>query len=91
MCKPGESFCLSHDTEARCAESCPVRCIHWVEREELPVLEHVMASTPRVDTCMLATSDRKGTGGNVFSMAEAFKKKKREGRVARKSWTEVRL
>lgn len=82
---------MSHDTEARCAESCPVRCIHWVEREELPVLEHVMASTPRVDTCMLATSDRKGTGGNVFSMAEAFKKKKREGRVARKSWTEVRL
>eukprot|EP00892_Ulva_mutabilis_P001798 jgi/Ulvmu1/11619/UM008_0020.1 len=70
-------------------ESCPVRCIHWVEREELPVLEHVMASIPRVDVCNLQSSDRRGTGGNVFSLAEAFKKKKREGRVARKSWTEA--
>ena len=74
-----------------CADSCPVRCIHWVERDELPVLEHVMASIPRIAVCNLQNSDRKGSGGNVFSLAEAFKKKKREGRVARKSWTEVRF
>lgn len=29
-------------------ESCPVDCIHWVERDQLPVLEHVMATMDRV-------------------------------------------
>ena len=27
---------------------CPVDCIHWVEKEELPVLEHVMSKLARV-------------------------------------------
>lgn len=30
-------------------ESCPVDCIHWVQREELPVLEWVSANVSRVD------------------------------------------
>lgn len=25
-----------------CADSCPVSCIHWVERADLPALEYVM-------------------------------------------------
>ena len=29
-------------------ESCPVDCIHWVERDQLPVLEHVMSTMDRV-------------------------------------------
>jgi hypothetical protein len=30
-------------------DSCPVDCIHWVQREELPVLEWVSANVSRVD------------------------------------------
>lgn len=35
---------LNNEEEIQTAiEACPVQCIHWVKRDDLPVLEHVMA------------------------------------------------
>ena len=74
------------------AEMCPVRCIHWVQREELPVLEHLMKHVTRIGVgVMHSTSTRKGGNTDVFVQAERFKAKKRERRKARKSWTEAHL
>lgn len=48
-------------------DACPVRCIHWVDRQQLPVLEHVMAQLPRVNVGVMAA----GQGGAVVDVCEA--------------------
>lgn len=38
----------SEDDMQTAIDSCPVDCIHWVDKEQLPVLEHVMTTLDRV-------------------------------------------
>jgi hypothetical protein len=48
---------LNPEDDLQCAiDSCPVDCIHWVERDELPVLEWVSANVSRVDVGIMNTS-----------------------------------
>jgi hypothetical protein len=70
------------------ADSCPVNCIHRVKRDDLPVLEHVMKCMTRVSVGTMNSYHH--TQPNVFTAADTFRAKKREGQVARRSWTEVR-
>jgi hypothetical protein len=66
-----------------------VECIHWVDRDELPVLEHVMKSMGRISTGTMNSHQHNTL--NMFATAETFKAKKAEARIARRSWTEVRV
>lgn len=69
---------LNPEDDLQCAiDSCPVDCIHWVERDELPVLEWVSANVSRVDVGIMNTSG----GAQVvdpFEAAQWFKKKRAE-------------
>jgi ferredoxin len=63
-------------------DACPVSCIHWVDREQLPVLEHVMERLPRVNVGIMAA----GQGGavpDVFSAAVTFVKLREEAAARR--------
>ena len=72
-----------------CADSCPINCIHWVDRHELPVLEHVMKHMGRINVGTMSAYNYNTL--DVFTAATEFRKKKAEGRTARKSWVEVRF
>ncbi|GHP10411.1 hypothetical protein PPROV_000914200 [Pycnococcus provasolii] len=56
-------------------DACPVSCIHWVDREELPVLEHVMAKLPRVDVAAMMMSSSSAPA-DPFAAAETFYRKR---------------
>jgi len=57
-------------------DSCPVSCIHWVEKEELPALEYVMQKMDRVNVSAMMGQ---GTAvGDVFDAAQRFVKDRRE-------------
>lgn len=71
-----------------CADVCPVDCIHWVDRGELPVLEHVMKRMGRLNVGIMQSYNHNAL--DVFEAAAAFRAKKAQSCVARKSWTEVR-
>ncbi|KAG7671360.1 hypothetical protein Ndes2526B_g02141 [Nannochloris sp. 'desiccata'] len=64
-------------------ESCPVSCIHWVEKEDLPALEFVTQyKVPRVDVGVMMS----GQGGSVIDVWNAtgkFLKDREERRKAR--------
>uniref|UniRef100_A0A061SBI6 Chloroplast-like protein n=1 Tax=Tetraselmis sp. GSL018 TaxID=582737 RepID=A0A061SBI6_9CHLO len=69
---------VSRGTDAahRLADSCPVSCIHWVEKEELPALEYVMQKMDRVNVSAMMGQ---GTAvGDVFDAAQRFVKDRRE-------------
>eukprot|EP00850_Spirogloea_muscicola_P020885 SM000229S07521 [mRNA] locus=s229:108486:111114:- [translate_table: standard] len=58
--------------------ACPVDCIHWVPREQLPVLEYLTSKLPRMEVGLINHS---GGGGrrmpeDVFSNADSFLKKR---------------
>ena len=72
----------------RCADVCPVDCIHWVDRGELPVLEHVMQRMGRLNVGIMQSYNHNSL--DVFEAAAAFRAKKAQSCSARKSWTEVR-
>eukprot|EP00892_Ulva_mutabilis_P009004 jgi/Ulvmu1/6476/UM003_0107.1 len=58
-------------------DSCPVDCIHWVERSELPALEYVCQQLQtRVGVSAMMGQ---GTGaGDVFGMRDKFLKERRK-------------
>jgi ferredoxin len=66
-------------------DSCPVSCIHWVERADLPALEHVMQNvlTERVNVGVMMAGQ--GRVADVFSATASFMKqrKQREEAAAR--------
>jgi hypothetical protein len=64
-----------------------VDCVHWVPRDELPVLEHVMKNMGRINTGIMNSYKRSET--DVFQAAAAFRAKKAEIRMAHRSWTAV--
>ncbi|XP_031500542.1 chaperone protein dnaJ C76, chloroplastic-like isoform X1 [Nymphaea colorata] len=53
-------------------ESCPVNCIHWVEREDLPVLEFLIKPQPKPGYGVFGGGWERPA--DVFMAAEAFKK-----------------
>jgi ferredoxin len=70
-------------------DACPVSCIHWVERSQLPVLEHVMAKLPRVNVGIMA-SGQGGAVADVFTAAVTFVKLREEAKVRREKAREDR-
>lgn len=59
-CVPGLASILANCSHSilSCAqtaiECCPVSCIHWVERDQLPALEYVMRQLKRTDVGIMA-------------------------------------
>ena len=58
-----------------------------MDKEELPVLEHVMKEMDRINTGTMRSYLPNTL--NVFEMARTFHAKKIEGKKARQHWTEV--
>jgi len=64
---------LNSEEEIQTAiDCCPVSCIHWVQRDQLPVLEHVMATLPRVNVGVMGAGQ--GRVADVFTAAATFVK-----------------
>ncbi|XP_043724762.1 chaperone protein dnaJ C76, chloroplastic-like [Telopea speciosissima] len=53
-------------------DSCPVNCIHWVDREELPVLEYLIRPQPKEAYGVFRGGWERPS--NVFVAAKAFNK-----------------
>ena len=70
-------------------EACPVSCIHWVQRDQLPVLEHVMAKLPRVNVGVMAAGQG-GAVADVFTASVTFVKLREEARAKREKLREQR-
>lgn len=70
-------------------DACPVSCIHWVERDQLPVLEHVMAKLPRVNVGLMAAGQG-GAVADVFTAAVTFMKLREEAKLRREKAREDR-
>ena len=72
------------DSEPKIQESidaCPVECIHWVSKEELPTLEYVMQkrmARTNVGVMMSGGGGGRGSGGNVFDAAVSFAKERKQ-------------
>jgi len=64
---------LNNEDELQCAiDSCPVDCIHWVDRQQLPVLEFVMASVDRVSVGVMMAGQ--GAVTDPFAAAVSYSK-----------------
>lgn len=57
-------------------ESCPVDCIHWVEKDQLPVLEHVMSTLDRPGVASMQAGQVRSA--DVFAVAARFAKRRAE-------------
>jgi len=66
----------SEDDMQTAIDSCPVDCIHWVDKEQLPVLEHVMTTLDRVSVGTMGASQ--GSVADVFDTAVKFMKRRNE-------------
>lgn len=69
-------------------DACPVNCIHYVEREDLPVLEYLIQPQPRASNGVFGGGwDRPR---NVFMAARAFQRRmKAQAEAARQGrWTD---
>ncbi|KAL7140771.1 hypothetical protein ABFS83_08G009000 [Erythranthe nasuta] len=53
-------------------DSCPVNCIHWVDKEDLAVLEHLIKPQPKVGYGIYGQGWERPA--NVFMAAKSFKK-----------------
>ncbi len=70
-------------------DTCPVECIHWVTRDQLPALEYVMQRRMgRTDVGVMMSGCGAGRGGDVFAEAARFVKE-RERRWA-PGWSTAR-
>lgn len=54
-------------------EACPVNCIHYVDREDLPILEHLIRPQPKASNGVYGGGWERPT--NVFMAARTFKRK----------------
>jgi len=64
------------DAIQQAIESCPVDCIHWVDKEELPALEHVMAKISRVGVGIMQQG--MGIVEDPFAAAASYAKRRAE-------------
>lgn len=70
-------------------DSCPVNCIHWVEKEELPVLEFLIQPQPKEGFGIFGGGWERPA--NVFMAAKSFNKQthnENQGRNSRASTVE---
>lgn len=65
-------------------DSCPVDCIHWVERSELPALEYVCQKVQGRADVSVMMGQGSGGSGDVFSMRDAFLKERKKLEERRK-------
>jgi ferredoxin len=70
-------------------DACPVSCIHWVARDQLPVLEHVMSRLPRVNVGVMAAGQG-GAVADVFQASATFVKQRAEAAQKRVKMREKR-
>jgi ferredoxin len=64
---------LNDEDDIQCAiDSCPVDCIHWVEREQLPFLEHVAVNYEKVSVGIMQSQT--GVVTDPFEAASSFQK-----------------
>lgn len=62
------------DTQIKVAlEACPVNCIHYVDREDLPILEHLIRPQPKASNGVYGGGWERPS--NVFMAAKTFKRK----------------
>jgi len=66
---------LNEEDDIQCAiESCPVDCIHWVERDQLPYLEHVTQSYDKVSVGIMMSGQGMGRVPDPFEAAATYQK-----------------
>ena len=58
-------------------DSCPVSCIHWVDKEELPALEYVMQRRMHRTNVGVMMAGQGGRIDDVWSMAARFMKERK--------------
>ena len=54
--------------------SCPVDCIHWVQKDQLPALEYVMKNQVKVTDVGTMMGGAGGHVADVFAAADQFLK-----------------
>ena len=59
-------------------DSCPVDCIHWVDRDELPALEYVMQRRVGRTNVGVMMAGQGGGTADVFAMATRFLKQREQ-------------
>ena len=55
-------------------DSCPVDCIHWVKRDDLPYLEHVAVNFEKVSVRIMMSGTNKTNIVDPFEAAQSFMK-----------------
>uniref|UniRef100_A0A7S3QKU5 J domain-containing protein n=1 Tax=Dunaliella tertiolecta TaxID=3047 RepID=A0A7S3QKU5_DUNTE len=70
------------DANQAAIDSCPVDCIHWVDKDKLPALEYVMQKRMRNRTNVGVMMAGQGATGDVFAATEQFLKERRRMKEA---------
>jgi ferredoxin len=66
---------LNSEEDIDCAiASCPVDCIHWVEKEQLPYLEHVTRFVDKVSVGIMQSGQGRTSVTDPFDAAYAYQK-----------------
>ena len=66
---------LNTEEEIDCAiASCPVDCIHWVQKEQLPYLEHVVKFFDKVSVGIMQSGQGRQSVTDPFDAAYAYQK-----------------
>ncbi|CAK0783074.1 hypothetical protein CVIRNUC_006269 [Coccomyxa viridis] len=71
-------WCDTEDRIQDAIDSCPVDCIHWVDRDELPALEYVMQRRVGRTNVGVMMAGQGGGTADVFSMATRFLKEREQ-------------
>ena len=66
---------LNSEEDIDCAiASCPVDCIHWVQKEQLPYLEHVTRFVDKVSVGIMQSGQGRQSVADPFDAAYAYQK-----------------
>lgn len=57
-------------------DACPVDCIHWVDKEQLPALEHVMQKRMGRTNVGVMMAGQGVSNGDVFALTNRFLKER---------------
>ena len=57
-------------------DACPVDCIHWVDKEQLPALEHVMQKRMGRTNVGVMMAGQGVSNGDVFALTDRFLKER---------------
>ncbi len=59
-------------------DSCPVDCIHWVDKDQLPALEYVMQRKMGRTNVGVMMAGQGGSSADVFDLTTRFLKQREE-------------